>query len=222
MRRKETEKFILEHLDSLAPGSITASLYAERFKSMSDEDFEAFITRLENGSEFLVVHAPNFSKSGISVEKNLILGKKLGYEFFQRIWIGEKPNEPAYLTPVKYLVLDLPLRRASQLLIKKIRIPLHNKTIDTLTGQPTGDSKGAKISYPELQVLASMGLDNSVVELIKFRGGDIKGHNAMNAMINRYGRTNLKTLENFSSGVESTKTLQTFLTGMHLKSNLTR
>lgn len=222
MRRKEAEDFILKHLKELAPGSITASLYEKRFKSMSDQDFEAFMSRIESGEEFLVVHAPNFSNSGISVEKNLKLGEKLGYQFFQRVWIGKKANEPAYLTPVKYLVLDLPLRRASQLLIKKIRIPLHNKTHDTLTGQPTGDSKGAKISYPELQVLASMGLDNSVIELIKFRGGDVKGHNAMSAMINRYGQTNLKTLANFSSGVESTKTLNTFLTSMHLKSNLTR
>ncbi len=220
MQRQATETFILKHLKEIAPGSQTADFYKARFEKMSDQEFDAFMKRLESGEEFLVLHAPNFAKSGITVENNIRVGRKLGHEFFKRIWIGPKQNEPAYLTPVKYIVVDLPVRRASQLLIKKIRIPQHNKTIDTLSGQPTGDSKGAKISYPELQFLASMGLDSSITELIKYRGGDLKGHSAMSAMMNRYGEANLKTLSNYSSGVESTKTLKTFLTGMHLKSNL--
>ena len=89
-----------------------------------------------------------------------------------------------------------------------------------MSGQPTGDSKGSKISFPELQILASMGLDNCVVEMMKFRGGDLKGFNAMNGMIGKYGEASLKTLANYSSGVESTRTLKTFLTGMHLNSSL--
>lgn len=89
-----------------------------------------------------------------------------------------------------------------------------------MSGQPTGDSKGSKISFPELQNLAAMGLDNSVIEMMKYRGGDLKGFNAMNAMIARYGTTNLKTLQNYSSGVESTRVLKTFLTSCHLRSTL--
>ena len=218
--RAAAEKFILKWIQELAPKGKTASFYKERFEGMSDKEFEDFINRLESGEEFLVLITANFSGEGLSVERNLKVAKLLGHNFFQQIWIGAQGDQPAYLTPVSYLIVDLPLRRASQLLIKKIRTPEHNKTVDILTGQPTGDSKGSKISYPEIQNLAAMGLDNCVVEMMKFRGGDLKGHNALNAMISRYGQASQKVLQNFSSGVESTRTLKTFLTSMHLKNTL--
>lgn len=218
--RAAAEAFILKQLQELAPKGETASFYKERFDKMSDKDFAEFIERLANGQEHLVLIVPNFSNSGLSVERNLKLAKQLGHKFFQRLWIGKQDDQPAYLTPIEYLVVDLPVRRASQLLIKKISVPEHNKTIDILTGQPTGDSKGSKISYPEVQNLAAMGLENCVVEFMKYRGGDLKGHNALNAMISRYGEAKQETLKNFASGVESTKTLKTFLSSMHLRSTL--
>lgn len=218
--RAATEAFILKTLHDLAPKGETASFYKERFDKMSDKEFEAFIARLESGEEFLVLVVPNFSESGLSVERNFKIAKQLGHNFFQRLWIGKQDDQPAYLTPIEYLVVDLPVRRASQLLIKKISVPEHNKTVDILTGQPTGDSKGSKISYPEVQNLAAMGLDNCVVEFMKYRGGDLKGHNALNAMISRYGEAKQETLKNFASGVESTRTLKTFLSSMHLRSSL--
>ena len=98
--------------------------------------------------------------------------------------------------------------------------PDHNKSIDAVSGQVTGESKGAKISYPELQICAAMGMDNSMIELMKYRGGDAKGGMALNAMLNKYGAANLNTLSNYASGVGSTNTLKTFLTAAHLKSTL--
>lgn len=212
--------FILKYLKEIMPKGKTVDYYKERFEKMSDADFDAFMKRLGTQEEFLVLYAPNFSEAGISVERNLAIGKQLGHDFEQRLYIGAKGNRLGYLTPIKYLVVDLPVRRVSQLLKKKIRVPEHTHTIDALTGQVTGDSRGAKVSYPELQILAAMGLDESITELIKYRGGDLRGHSAMTSMINRYGQASLKTLANFASGVESTKTLKTFLTSMHLKANL--
>jgi hypothetical protein len=218
--RAAAEAFILSMLKEISPKGETPSYYKKRFESMSDAEFDAFMKRLETGEEFLVVITPNFSDDGLSAERNIEIAKKLGHDFFERLWIGPKGDTPAYLSPVKYLVLDLPLRRASQLLRKKIRLPEHNRSVDTMSGQPTGDSKGSKISFPELQILAAMGLDNCIVEMMKYRGGDLKGFNAMNGMIGRYGEASLKTLSNYASGVESTRTLKTFLTGMHLNSTL--
>lgn len=218
--RKATEEFILKWIKALTPKGQTADHYKQRFDAMSDAEFDAFMKRLETEEEFLVLLSPNFSNTGLTVENNFKIAKQLGHEFFQRLWMGAKGDSPAYLTPVKYMIVDLPLRRASQLLIKKISVAAHSKTVDALTGQPTGDSAAAKISKPELEVLASMGCDNSIVELIKYRGGDLNGHRAMNAMISRYGQTSLKSLANFSSGVESTRTLRTFLVSAHLKNNI--
>lgn len=218
--RKAAEQFIIKYIDALMPGSENKSIYENFFKKMSDEEFDAFMAKLKQGKAKLSIIAPNFGKQKLNVKRNLDLAKELGHNFFQRIWVDGKGERPTYLTPIPYMVVDLPLRRQAQLLIKKISIPEDNKTIDMVTGQPTGPSKGSKISYPELQVLAAMGLDNSLVELLKFRGGDTKGFIAMNKMISLRGGVSLNAIERFAGGVESTKTLKAFLTAMHLSNTL--
>lgn len=215
--RKQTEDFILRYIEKIVPGGQNIAIYKKLFAEMDDQQFEQYMYDLEHGKKWLVVFSPNFAGPGISVENNLNVADELGHNFYQRLWIGKKGNTPEYLTPIPYLVVDLPLRRASQVLTKKISIPEHNRTVDKLTGQPTGDSRGSKISYPELQVAAAMNLDNCMLELMKYRGGDKKGGDALKAMIGKYGTANLKTLSNFASGVESGKTLKTFLTCMHLR-----
>lgn len=215
--RAKAEAFIIRYIKRLSPNSQNAALYQNFFKSMTDAAFDEFMLKLNEGKIYLSLIEPNNSQSGLSVENNLKIAEELGHNFFERLWIDGKNGEPAYLTPIPYLVVDLPVRRASQLLTKKIKVPEHNKTVDILTGQPTGDSKGAKISYPELQVCAAMGLEESMVELMKYRGGDVRGNKAYNAMLSKTGRANLTTLSNYASGVESVKTLRTFMNAMHLK-----
>lgn len=218
--RQAAEQHILKYVAQLIPNGHNTEIYTKLFASMNDDEFEAFISDLETGKRFLVVIDPNFSNSGLNIENNLRIAEELGHSFFESLWIENKDDQLTYLTPIKYLVVDLPLKRASQLLVKKISVPDHNRTVDTLTGQVTGESKGAKISYPELQVCSAMGLDNTMVELMKYRGGDNKGLIAMNTMLSKLGRANLKTLSNYASGVESSRTLKTFLTAAHLKSTL--
>lgn len=218
--RKAAEAFICKYISLIAPGSHNVNIYKNLFAAMSDKDFDQFMTDLETGDKFLVVIVPNFSKERPSVERNLAIAKELGHDFFQSLWIEGKGGVPSYLTPVKYLVVDLPVRRASQVLTKKISVPDNMKVVDTLTGQPTGDSQGAKISYPELQICAAMGLEKSMLELMKYRGGDVRGHAALRASLSNYGRAQLNNLQQFSSGVESKKLVNSFLTSAMLKTNL--
>lgn len=218
--RKAAQDFIVNYLEKLSPGNETVTIYKEMFSKMTDSDFESYMNKLESGESFLVIISPNYGKSKLSVKRNLDLAKELGSKFYHRLWIGEHDGLPEYLTPIEYLVLDLPLRRQSQLLTKKLSVPEHNKSIDNLTGQPTGDSKGSKLSFPEINVLAAMGLDNSIIEMIKYRGGDQRGYMALNASLARYGDVSLKNIEAYSSGVVSTQTFKTILTAMHLKNSL--
>lgn len=125
-----------------------------------------------------------------------------------------------YRTPVKYLVIDVPLRRQVQLLQSKATIPENNKHIDELSGQSTGPSKGSKISFPELQVLFAQGLDSTITELIKFRGGDAKAFNAMNRAIIENGGVSIDYLSQFNTKVKSVTTLSTLLKTIHLDNTL--
>ena len=218
--KKQAEAFILEFIRDIEPTGYNVEKYKELFAQMSDKQFDDYMKGLRTGEKQLVIFKPAYKANGISVENNLKIAPKYGLEFFEHLVFTNTDSGPDYKTPIKYLVVDLPYRRQSQTLVKKISVPDDNKTIDELTYQPTGSSKGAKISFPELQVLTGMGLDNTIAELIKYRGGDRGGFNAYNAMFLRYGSANLKTLSNYATGVESTKTLKAFLTAAHISSTI--
>ncbi len=219
--RKEAQAFLIAAIEEMLPGGGNKEIYEKLFAEMSDEDFDKLMKSYESGEDRPVIYAPNFGKVSLSVERNLKLSKRYGHDPFERIWIhSEDPNQAPYLSNNKYMVVLLPLRRQAQLLIKKISVPENNRNIDQLTGQPSGDSASSKISYNELQVMRSMGLDQSLRELIKFRGGDIGGFNAMNKVISKDGKVSLDAIEPYTTGVESTSALKIFLTAMHIKNTL--
>ncbi len=219
--RKAAEGVILEYIEKLMPGSNNTQIYKDLFASMNDKAFDGFMKKLEEGSIRLAIIAPNFGEQQLSVERNLNLADELGHKFFERLWIDDGNDVPPYLSHHPYLVVDLPLRRQGQLLVKKISIPEDNKSVDDFTGQPTGKSKGSKVSYPEIQVMAAQQLDNNLTEMLKYRGGDVKGFNAMNQAISKTGGVSLAALSTLNTTVKSTETLSTLLTSMHLSNTLT-
>lgn len=218
--RKAAEQHILKWIGEIDRSGFNVKIYEDKFKSMTDDDFDLMIKNIKAKTVHLAIIAPNFSQVRLTTQNNLDVGEKLGLKFFQRVNVPAKNGLPAYLTPRPYLILDLPTRRQAQLLEKKISIPEHNNSVDDLTGQPTGASKGSRVSYPEIQVLASMGLNESLTEFLKYRGGDEKGFNAMNIMLARSGGVSMKAIEPYAGGVKSTQTLKSYLMGMHLRTTL--
>lgn len=218
--RKGAEDFIIKWIEALAPGGENTKIYINLFAQMDDVVFDKFMTDISSGESRLAVISPNFGNTGISTKRNLELAKELNHNFFQRIWIEGDDDTPTYLSPIPYLVVDLPLRRQAQLLVKKISIPEDNKIVDDFTGQPSGRSQGSKISYPETQVIAAMGLDDCITEFLKYRGGDTKGFNAMNDSISKTGGVSMKAISHLAGGVESTATLKTYLSCMMIQNSL--
>ncbi|EKD22608.1 MAG: Virion structural protein [uncultured bacterium] len=223
MSRKKAEDFIISYIEKLLPKSGNREIYFELFASMSDKQFDDFMKALEDGTKRLAIIAPNLADSKLSINNNLAIADELGHNFFERIWMVDSNSSgdvPPYLSPLPYLIVDLPLRRQAQLLVKKVSIPENNRSIDDFTGQPTGASKGSKISYPEIQILSAINLEESLVELLKVRGGDLGSFDAANDSISKTGGFSLKAIEHLGTGVISTQTLHTLLTAMHLKNSL--
>lgn len=220
--RAAAEAHILKMIGKLMPGGKNVQIYKDLFASWSDKDFEAFMTSIESGEEMLAIIAPNLDEEKVTVENNLKLAEEIGHNFYERIWIDEGDGSPPYLSPKSYLVTLQTLRRQAQLQVKKISIPEDNRSINDLTGQPsaTGKSRGSKISYPETQIMAALNLDNSLIEMLKYRGGDQKGFVAMNKSISQTGGVSLEALDKLNTRVKSTDTLRTFLTCMHFEVDL--
>lgn len=218
--RKAATAMILKYIEQILPGSPNTAFYAKRLPEMTDKEFDQFMKNLEDGSEILTIKTPNLSKQKLSLDRNLAIAKELGHEFFQYLILTDPTTGEVYRTPVKYLVIDVPLRRQVQLLQSKATIPENNKHVDELSGQSTGPSKGSKISFPELQVLFAQGLDSTITELIKFRGGDAKAFNAMNRAIIENGGVSIDYLSQFNTKVKSVTTLSTLLKTIHLDNTL--
>lgn len=208
---------ILDGIEKIIPDSPNTEMYKTMLEKMSDEQIDEFVEDLKTRKKRISIVVPNNAKYKLNVKRNLNTAKEWGHAFYERIYMDPGNGLPKYLTPKKYLVMLLPLKRQAQHLIKKISIPEDNKTIDDLSGQPTGPSKGSKISYPETQILTALNLDSALLELLKFRGGDVKGFDALNASISRTGGVSLKSIEKLGTQVKSTVTLSTLLTGMHLE-----
>lgn len=219
--RKAATQELLKWVDKLLPDSQNKKFYSERLNALTDLEFDAYMNKLASGEEIVSLISANFDVDAkLSVERNLEIAKELGHEFFQRLWLTDSTTHQTYLTPQKYLVIDLPLRRQQQLLIKKASIPQHSRTSDDLTGQATGDSHGAALSFPEMQVLFAQGMDRSIEELIKFRGGDLKALRIMNTQLVETGAASQDSIKRTPTRVKSTETLETFLKAMHLDTKL--
>lgn len=218
--REKATKFLLRYVEKIIPGSKNRDLWKKRLEAMSDKQFEEFIVSLEKGEEIISLISPNLSNDDLSVTRNIELGRELGHEFFQRLWLTDPHTKTTYLTPIKYLVVDLPLRRQAQTLAKQVAIPEDNRHTDDLTGQPTGASKGSAMSFPQIQMLYAQGADRSIEELIKYRGGDEKAFRAMDKAVIESGGASLDSLKPLTGKVKSTQTFSTILKGMHLDNNL--
>lgn len=217
--REAATKEIIKWVEEILPGGGNKEMYEDMLGKMTNVQFDAYMKKLESGEEVLGLVAPNLAKKRLSVDRNLKIAKKLGHNFFQRLWLTDPHSDITYLTPIPYLVVDLPLRRQAQLLTKKVSIPESSDRADVLTGQATGPSKGASLSFPELQTLHAQGLDRTIEELIKFRGGDEEAYRAMNNELQNTGTVSLDSIST-NSRVKSTETLATFLKSAHIQNNL--
>ena len=71
-----------------------------------------------------------------------------------------------------------------------------------------------------MQCMHAQGLDRTIEELMKYRGGDEKGFNAMNKSIINRGGVSLDAIAPYAGRVKSTETVSSYLKAMHLDNNL--
>lgn len=219
--RKAVEAYVLGLINEIDPSGTNAKIYKEKvFGPMSDKDFHKYVEDIKSGKRHSVIYAPNHGPVKLNTQRNIEIGRKHGLEFFERLWIEGDENTPTHLTPVKYFTIPTRKRRQAQVVTKSVSVPKDMRTINVLTGQPTGESQSAKISLPELQLCASAGLTKSMEELMKWRGGDARGGAALQGMLVRFGKASLTSLKPFASGVESTNYINALFTAAMIGTNL--
>ncbi len=212
---------LLQRMKQLDTTGRHYEFYNEYLPKMSNEEFKAFIDGFVTGKNPLSVNIPNYDdETGISVDNNKELAREMGYEFYQRIWVTDPVSGVEFLTPLKHLVYDATVCRQTQTIDDKISVAKNNKSVDNTTGQPAGDSRAAQCSGPEVMILNSVGLDEPLLELMKFRGGDNVSRRYTENLIIKTGQASMYATPGASlRPTRSVKTLSIILNGMGFANN---
>lgn len=219
-KRKKVQDYIIKYIGKIVSGLENVKLYENLFKDMNDKEFDEFMKNLRDKKINLCVVVPNDDKVRVNLENNIKISKELGFSFFKKVNKINDPVLPDHKLPIDMFVIDLPVRIAQQLLDKKISIPQHNLSVDQSTGQVTGASRASKITLPETQLLVSMGLEKTVREFTKLRGGDQGAAKAFNDLMYKNGEASQEEIKPYETGVQSTKVLDAMFNAMHIRTTL--
>ena len=121
-------------------------LVRQYMESLSDKAFDQLMERAEKGDWAIPFYSPNFDKESVNKRDALKLAELTKTVIFERIVLVDDETGEETLTPIKYPVLTLPIRRQIQHLEKKRSLAEDDKSVDHITGQVTGDSKASSLS----------------------------------------------------------------------------
>lgn len=219
-KKADTIDFIVKHVNMIDKSGEAGERYEKHLTAMSLEEFDKFMQSLKNKEDVLYVNIPNFHSKSVTLTNNLEVAKKIGVEFFQRLRITDPITKKTFLTPRKYAVLHIPVRRQIQTIKSGLSYAVDNSKIDPTTGQVVGESKSAALSAPESFILYSKGLNKSITELTKMRGGDIQAQRHAYRKLHEQGFVTVDEISMLGTRVISTETFSNYLKAIHIDNNI--
>lgn len=216
MNRKAAEKFLIDIVSQLPNGKQNATLYRDFFAETTDDELRLLRQKMADEDFVFPIFVYNMDNHKFDVDKIMQVGESIGAVFFQHLLLTDHVSGELYQTPIRYLVLEMSVRRQIQHLVKKMSVS-EGKSVDHLAGQATGDTKAAGVSLPELTQLDARNLVSSPIELIKVKGGDDMAYRHMRQQIRETGGFSLQPIMEMGSKPKAVETLRAFLLGRHLK-----
>jgi hypothetical protein len=207
-------------MEQLFPGTGNGALLKEDLDRLSNQEFDARMKDWAVGKGSPVAVLPNLTENVVTVDHLKAVADKWNVNMYQRILMSDPDTGREFLSPLRYMVLKIGVVRLSQMQETKQSIPEDNMSVDELTGQVTGDSKGSRLSFPELGNLASGEHDNGIVELISVRGGDEAANRQLEYDIETTGVGSLARAQAAGSGTTVNRNFATFLRVAHLDTTL--
>lgn len=215
-KRKKAQDFILKHISAVDPSGKNTERYKKKFAAMSDKEFDDYMWALREKNEVIYFYAANMVDT-IKIPDLIAAAKGLGIKLFERIRMWDEPTQSYYLTPHEYFIIKIPVRRMSQFVDHKLSVGEGDKKIDLLSGQVVKPDKGNSLSQVEIQALYARGLEHTIKEMIKFRGGDVVAFAEYKRELEETGTTTID--KETGSVVRSAVILDVLMSGMHIESN---
>ena len=212
-RREEVTKYVLE---SVKISKTTYDIVSKFFNDMTDKEYHNFWLDVRDKKTNLSFIIPQEEKHDESVLFKWL--NKLGVNPFQKLTYVDKDGLE-YTSPKPTLVIYGTVKRAAQTQDKKVSIPVGNK-INSLTGQPTGESLSAKFTLPEAFIHLGYGSRYVPNEFVNARGGDLGMAAALDKLLYTQGSASMEELRPYSTKNVTTKSLKAYFLASHLKSTL--
>jgi len=217
--RKDAEAYALKYVKEITKSENNINLCKDLFKRLNDKEFKELMYKFLNGEDVLPVIVPTGkSDVNITLENNIKVSKDLGINFYQRIEV--KKDGVKRMSDNTFFISHMMVRRTKQTAAKGIAVAKNSTKINPVTGQVKDVSAANKMSFPETQIWVGMGANKTLQELLKDRGGDLGSNKVMVGSLIKTGQASQVLTEQYSTGVESTKSLKAYLNAMHIKSTL--
>lgn len=217
--RKKAEELLLTYMGKLTKGGYNRTVYEGLFKKFNDAQFDAFVQQVAEGRPLSVWYS-NFDPEEMLNWGNLIkLCAEYGYDPEQHLIVYDTDTGARSVTPVKYVVGKVEVRKQRQHFFKKFGASKDDSQVDDLTGQVISQSQAASLSAPEVGVLMELGLITTAHELYNVKGGDTDALKAYKNDLISTGKTTAIGSMRQGSGVKSLRTAQSFLRGRMLDNN---
>lgn len=194
-KRQKIEKMIYEVMQIIDPAGDNTKRWQNLFQRMNDKQFSEFMEHLKNGECQLNVIMPNMKKVP-KIPDLVKAAEKIGLKLAHKLWLPDRTNPgKKFLTNEEHLVLELPIRRAQQEWDKKLQVPSRDTHVDALTGQVILDDRACHLSTPEIQSLSTRGLEKTLQELVRVRGGDVNAYGDFKRQLEESGEASMNSLD---------------------------
>lgn len=199
-KRKRIEKLVDDTLMAMDPTGINAKKYRNKFQTMNDDQFKAWIEPfLKDFKSNFRVDIEEFGNGSRSLKfENIekaadVVGIKL-FEYVYLPHVSSNPNRPIR-TKQRVLVGWLNAKRTQQFSTKKTGLTLNDDNRDETTGSMKGDAKGGTTTGIENELLAGVGGDVILAEISGARGDNVREYDNMLKSIAETGSVKLADIK---------------------------
>jgi len=221
-KRKKMEDLIYKFFDAIDKSGTNTKKYKELFKPMTNAQFDKWFKEFfADENAYLILDICEFENT-VTLDDVEKAAKVLGIPLFEDVYMPHLTMDKHHVVctkepvPVGYLNI----KRTQQTVSKKNGLSTEISKRSALTNQVTGTDKNGRQSDLENSMLVSLGMENTLRELNGPRADDMTMKQQMLQDIAVNGFVRLQDLESDVENKTTLNTVNVYLLGMGLNSDL--
>ena len=216
-KRKQCEELIYKTFSAIDPTGANTEYYQKLFSNMSDAQF----TKLISGRLPFRYHVSPFNNEP-KMPDIINAFKVLDKPLLEKVALPylAKDNNGKAVQSKECLVGYMNIKRLKQMLTKKNNTALEIANRDMKSGRLLGHDKGGLESNKEFEGALALGLENTTAEYARIKAAAMKAKAETYNTINTKGEVSFKDIDTDKTDSIAKNTMNVYLIGANLHSNL--